>query len=266
MPAPVNPFKQALLDKRPQIGLWLALANDTTAEICGSAGFDWLLIDGEHAPNDLPLIQSQLRALAASPAHAIVRIPVGEAWMIKQVLDIGAQTVLVPMIETRDQAQAMVRAKLYPPHGIRGVGAALARASAYNRIPDYLATANDQTCLLLQIESMAGLAALDDIASVEGIDGIFIGPADLAADMGYLGKPGAPEVQAAVEDALRRILSHGKAAGILTGDQTLARRYLALGATFVGVGNDVGLLAVSTAALARDFKKNTEVETGAAYA
>lgn len=266
MPAPLNTFKQAMAEKRAQIGLWLALANETTAEICGGAGFDWLLIDGEHAPNDIPLILAQLRALATSPAHPIVRVPIGETWMIKQVLDIGAQTILVPMIESRAQAEEMVRAMRYPPQGVRGVGAALARASAYNRIPDYLATANDEVCLLLQIESRAGLEALDEIASVDGVDGVFVGPADLAADLGYLGKPGAPEVQEAVEDALKRIQSHGKAAGILTGDKALAQRYLELGATFVGVGNDVGLLAGGSAKLASEFKANTGVKTGAGYA
>jgi 4-hydroxy-2-oxoheptanedioate aldolase len=254
MPAPHNPFKSALKDKRPQIGLWLALANAYTAEILGNAGYDWLLIDGEHAPNDIPLVMAQLQALKGSSSHPIVRVPIGEAWIIKQVLDIGAQSVLVPMVESGEQAQALVRAMRYPPQGMRGVGAALARASGFNRIPDYLQTANDEVCLLLQIESRAGLAALDDIAMTEGVDGVFIGPADLAADMGFLGKPGAPEVQEAVEAALLRIQSHGKAAGILTADQALARRYLELGATFVAIGNDVGLLANGAGRLLTDFR------------
>ncbi|WP_395446593.1 4-hydroxy-2-oxoheptanedioate aldolase (plasmid) [Aminobacter sp. UC22_36] len=254
MPAPRNNFKAALLNGEAQIGLWLGLANAYTAEICAGAGFDWLVIDGEHAPNDVPVMATQLQAIAASGSHPVVRPPIGETWIIKQLLDIGAQTILVPMVETADQAHELVQAMRYPPHGVRGVGAALARASAFNRIPDYLATANDQTCLLVQLESRAGLAQLEAIATVDGVDGIFIGPADLAADMGYLGKPGAPEVQAAVEDAIRRIGISGKAAGILTSDAMLAQRYLELGATFVAVGNDVGLLAQATSALAATFK------------
>ncbi|PWK76743.1 4-hydroxy-2-oxoheptanedioate aldolase [Aminobacter sp. AP02] len=254
MPAPRNTFKAALLDGEAQIGLWLALANAYTAEICAGAGFDWLVIDGEHAPNDIPGMTAQLQAIAASGSHAVVRPPIGETWIIKQLLDIGAQTILVPMVETADQAQELVKAMRYPPHGVRGVGAALARASAFNRIPDYLATANDQTCLLVQLESRAGLAQLEAIAAVDGVDGIFIGPADLAADMGFLGKPGALEVQAAVEDAIQRIGKSGKAAGILTSDAGLAQRYVELGATFVAVGNDVGLLAQATSTLAAKFK------------
>lgn len=255
MPAPKNLFKQALKEGRAQIGLWQALANAYTVEICASAGYDWLLLDAEHAPNDVPLLVSQLQAMKGTASHAVIRPPIGETWIVKQMLDIGAQTLLIPMVESRETAEAMVRAVRYPPHGVRGVGAALARASAFNRIPDYLTTANDEICLLLQVESRAGLAALDDIASTEGVDGVFIGPADLAADMGYLGKPGAPEVQAEVEKALARIQCHGKAAGILIGDLSLAKRYLELGATFVAIGNDVTLLANATTRLLDDFKK-----------
>lgn len=261
MPAPKNRFKQALHEGQAQIGLWLGLANAYTAEICAGAGFDWLLIDGEHAPNDLPLMLAQLQAIAAGGGEAVVRLPIGEAWQIKQVLDIGAQTLLIPMVETAEQARELVRATRYPPYGIRGVGAALARASNFNRIGDYLQTANDEICLLLQVESRTGLAAIEEIAAIEGVDGIFIGPADLAADMGHVGKPGAPEVQEAVEDGLSRILAAGKAAGILTADQALARRYLALGATFVAVGSDVGLLTQSLAHRLGEFRSGAE-ETG----
>lgn len=254
MPAPKNPFKQALKEKRTQIGFWQALANPYTVEISADAGYDWLLLDAEHAPNDIPLLVAQLQAMKGSPSHPIIRPPVGETWIIKQLLDIGAQTLLVPMVESGAQAQALVKAVRYPPDGVRGVGAALARASRFNRIPDYLQTANDEICLLLQIESRAGLLALDDIASTEGVDGVFIGPADLAADMGYLGKPGAPDVQKEVERALLKIQSHGKAAGILIGDLALARRYVELGATFVAIGNDVTLFANATTKLLADFK------------
>ncbi len=267
MPAPVNPFKAALKAGKPQIGFWLALANAYTAEISGGAGFDWLLLDGEHAPNDIPLLLAQLQALSASPSHPVARLPIGESWMIKQVLDIGAQTILVPMVESGAQAEELVRAMLYPPRGMRGVGAALARASRFNAIPDYLQTANEQVCLLLQIESRAGLAALEDIANTEGVDGVFIGPADLAADMGYLGRPGAPEVQAAVEDAILRIIACSKAAGILTSDQSLVQRYLSLGCTFVAVGNDVTLFSNAMANLARSVRQggDGQVKRDAGY-
>jgi 4-hydroxy-2-oxoheptanedioate aldolase len=263
MPAPKNTFKQAIRAGRAQIGLWQALTSATTVEISASAGYDWLLLDAEHAPNDLPLLVSQLRAMKGTATHAIIRPPIGETWIVKQMLDIGAQTLLIPMVDSRAMAEAMVKAVRYPPYGVRGVGAALARASSYNRIPDYLQTANDEICLLLQIESRAGLAALDEIASVDGVDGVFIGPADLAADMGHLGKPGHPEVQAAVEDALKRIQGHGKAAGILIGDLGLARRYVELGASFVGIGNDVTLFANATAKLLENFKKTEAAMDGA---
>ncbi len=267
MPAPINHFKAALKAGQPQIGFWLALANAYTAEIAGGAGFDWLLLDGEHAPNDIPLLTAQLQALSASPSHPVVRIAIGETWMIKQVLDIGAQTILVPMVESGAQAAELVKAMRYPPYGVRGVGAALARASKFNAIPDYLQTANEQVCLLLQIESRAGLAALEDIANTDGVDGVFIGPADLAADMGHLGKPGAPEVQQAVEAGLERIIACGKAAGILTSDTKMAMRYLERGATFVAVGNDVTLFANAIGNLAKQFKVTTgqEFKAGSVY-
>lgn len=252
MAASLNTFKAGLAAGRPQIGLWLGLANPITADLCANAGFDWLLIDGEHAPNDIPTILAQCQAIGPR-SHVIVRPPLGEVHRIKQILDLGVQTVLVPMIETAAQAACMARAMLYPPQGVRGVGVALARASNFGTTPDYLATANAQTCLLVQIESRAGLAQLDAIAATPGVDGIFIGPADLAADMGYLGNPVAAEVQAAVEGALTRIMSQGKAAGILTSDRTLAQRYLDLGASFVAVGSDVGLLSGAAAELRGAF-------------
>ena len=196
MPVAVNTFKAALAAGRPQIGLWLALASPVTADLCANAGFDWLVVDGEHAPNDIRSILAQVQAIGTR-SHPIVRPPIGETYMIKQILDLGVQTIIVPMIETAVQAQAMARAMLYPPAGVRGVGAGLARASNFGTTPGYLASANAQTCLLLQIESQAGLAALEDIAATGGVDGLFIGPADLAADMGFLGNPAAPQVQAA---------------------------------------------------------------------
>jgi 4-hydroxy-2-oxoheptanedioate aldolase len=255
MPPAPNPFKRALAQFRPQIGLWVGLANAYTAEMCAGAGFDWLLLDGEHAPNDVPLLMSQLQAVAAHPAsHPIVRPVIGDAALIKQLLDIGAQTLLVPMIETAEQAAATVAAMHYPPRGIRGVGAALARASGWGKTSDYLKTASDELCLLLQIETVKGLENLDAIAQTPGVDGIFIGPADLAASLGHLGQPAHPEVQAAIEQAVARLKELGVPSGILVADEALARKYLSLGVTFVAVGIDVMILSKGLAALASTFK------------
>lgn len=253
MPAPTNKFKERLVDGG-MIGLWLGLTSPLVAELCARRGFDWLVIDGEHAPNDLSTILAQLQAIGQTHAAPVVRVPIGEAWLIKQVLDLGAQTLLVPMIETAEQARDMVAAVRYPPQGIRGVGAALARASEFNGISDYLTSANEETCLLLQIESRRGLENLDAIATVEGVDGVFIGPADLAADMGHLGQPGAAEVKAAIETAIPQILDAGKAAGILTSDHEQAERYLKLGAQFVAVGSDVGLISGAAGSLRAKFR------------
>jgi 4-hydroxy-2-oxoheptanedioate aldolase len=184
-----------------------------------------------------------------------VRLPIGEGWLIKQYLDLGVQSLLIPMVETAEQARALVSAVRYPPRGGRGVGSALARASHWNRIPDYLRRADDSVCLLVQIESAAGLANLDEIAATEGIDGLFIGPADLSASLGHLDEPNHPEVHAAIDDAVVRILRHGKAAGILATDETLTRHYLELGCTFVAVGVDTSLLAKATQDLAAKFRR-----------
>ncbi|WP_316013154.1 HpcH/HpaI aldolase/citrate lyase family protein [Roseobacter sp. HKCCA0434] len=241
MPAPVNAFKARLKSGDTQIGLWIGLGDPSVAELCAGAGFDWLVIDGEHGPNGLRDVLAQLRAVGTR-SHPVVRTRDDNRAEIKQMLDIGAQTLLVPMIESADQAREVVRSVLYPPAGLRGVGAALARASDYNAVPDYLHSANDQICLLLQVESRAGIAALDDILTLDGIDGVFIGPSDLAADMGFVGRPGAPEVQAVIDDALRRIRSAGCAAGILTSDRTLAAGYARDGVEFLAVGSDVGVM------------------------
>ncbi len=254
MPAPLNVFKQKLRDGQVQIGCWVGLAEPYAAEISATAGFDWLVVDGEHAPNDLRSILAQLQVIQASDSHPVVRLPIGESWIIKQVLDAGAQTLLIPMVDSGAQAEALVRATRYPPQGIRGVGSALARASRFAGIPDYLTTANDQICLLVQVESRAGIAALDDILAVEGVDGVFIGPSDLAADMGYLGRPTTPEVMDAVLNALGRIRAAGKAAGVLTTDPAFIARTREAGATFIAVGIDVTLLANAMRVLARTHK------------
>ncbi|AJO78967.1 4-hydroxy-2-oxoheptanedioate aldolase [Pseudomonas sp. MRSN 12121] len=254
MQLPINHFKQRLHQGTPQIGLWLGLANAYCAELAANAGFDWLLLDGEHAPNDLNSLLGQLQAIAPYPVQGVIRPPIGDTALIKQLLDIGAQTLLVPMVESVEQARQLVRAMRYPPAGVRGVGSALARASRWNSIPGYLDQADEQMCLLVQIENLEGLAHLDAIAAVEGVDGVFIGPADLSASMGHRGNPGHPEVQAAIEDAIARIRRAGKAAGILSADQTLARRYIELGANFVAVGVDTTILMKGLQALLGQYK------------
>ncbi|MFC3533314.1 4-hydroxy-2-oxoheptanedioate aldolase [Vogesella facilis] len=254
MQNPSNPFKAALKAGQVQIGLWLGLADAYCAELLAGAGFDWLLIDGEHAPNELQSMLAQLQAIAPYPSHPIVRPVWNDPVRIKQILDIGAQTLLLPMVQSGEEAAQAVAATRYPPHGIRGVGSALARASRWNRIPDYLHASEQDICVLVQIETRAGLAALDAIAATDGVDGVFIGPADLSADMGYIGQPTHPEVQAAIEDAIRRIRAQGKAPGILMADEKLARHYIALGAQFVAVGVDTTLLARSAETLAAKYR------------
>lgn len=251
---PANSFKTELTQGRPQIGCWLALAHAYTAEIMAGAGFDWLLIDCEHAPNTLQTTLAQLQAVAAYPVHPVVRPAWNDAVMIKQILDLGAQNLLIPMIDTAEQAVQAVAATRYPPQGVRGVGSALARASRWNRVNDYLNQADARICLLVQLETPKAIANLDSILAVDGVDGVFIGPADLSAALGYRGNPAHPEVQAVIEAAMIRIVASGKAAGILSADPTLAKRYLELGAVFVAVGSDTTLLARGADALADHFK------------
>ncbi|MCG5075586.1 4-hydroxy-2-oxoheptanedioate aldolase [Paraburkholderia tagetis] len=250
-----NPFKRALAQGRPQIGLWAALADSYVTELLAGTGFDWLLIDGEHAPNDLRSTLAQLQAVAPYPTHPIVRPVRNDAAIIKQLLDIGTQTLLVPMIENADDARAAVAATRYPPLGIRGVGSALARASRWNGSADYLHRAADELCMLVQVETANALAQLDDIAAVEGVDGVFFGPADLSASMGLLGQPGAPAVREAIVAGIRAVRARGKAAGVLAADRTIAHEYLQAGATFVAVGSDVALLARGASDLAAAFRQ-----------
>ena len=243
MPAPHNPFKAALKQRELQLGCWLGLADPYVAEISASAGFDWLLIDAEHAPNDLRSIIAQMQVIAASESHSVVRPPVGETWIIKRLLDAGAQTLLIPMVETAEQAGKLVDAVTYPPHGVRGVGSALARASNFAAITDYLQTARDEICLLVQVESRKGMEALGDILKVDGIDGVFLGPSDLAADMGHIGQAGASEVKEAVLDCMRKIVASGKAGGILTLNPAMQSACRDIGATFIATDIDVTLFA-----------------------
>jgi len=254
MPVSENRFKTAIKQGKPQIGLWLDMGEAITAEIAGTAGFDWLVIDGEHGPNDLRSIIDQLRALSTSSAEPVVRVPTGESWIIKQMLDAGARTLLVPMVDSAEQAQALVAAMHYPPRGIRGMGAVVARASGFNAIEDYSQTASDGVCLLVQAETRAAIADLDNILKIDGIDGVFIGPADLAADMGYLGRIDEKEVQEVIEAAIRKIVAAGKAAGILTFNETFNKRYLELGASFVAVGADVTEFSSALKSLCARYK------------
>lgn len=244
-----NPFKQRIRDRAEQIGLWLGLADAYVAQLCGNAGFDWVLIDGEHAPNDLRSTLSQLQALAAGPAQPVVRPLNGGSDRLKQLLDIGARNLLVPMIETAAQAQAVVAATRYPPAGIRGVGSALARASDWGRQADYLATASADICVIVQIETPAGVEQAREIVATDGVDGVFIGLSDLAATMGHIGNPGHPDVLAAFAQVIGEADRLGKPAGTLAASETLARHALATGCSFVAVGSDVGLLVRGAADL-----------------
>ena len=275
MLTPVNTFKQALKDKRPQIGLWMSLISPSATEICALAGFDWLVIDGEHAPNDLRSIQAQLQTLAAYPAsHPVARVPVGHGHvgtaLLKQYLDLGAQNIIVPMVDTAEQAAQLVQAMRYPQDdGLGGVrGMAGARASRWGHYPDYYQRANQEVCLIVQAESREALNNLDAIAATPGVDGVFIGPADLSASMGHVGNAAHPEVQAAIADAIARIRKAGKAPGILTPDRQLAAHYLSLGAVFVAVGLDTQILMRQTTDLASHFKTEVRAITpapGATY-
>ncbi len=261
MQTPINPFKKALLSNTPQIGLWVGLADSYAAEIVAGTGFDWLLIDGEHAPNDVRSVLAQLQGVAstwsaqapAQRSHPVVRVPVGDTTLIKQFLDIGAQTLLVPMVDTAEQAAQLVQATRYPPDGIRGMGSALARASRWQAYPQYIHEANDEVCLLVQAETAEAMKNLDAIAATPGVDGVFIGPADLSASMGYSGQPGHPEVQAAIEDGIARILRAGKAPGILATTDEQTHKWLAAGARFVAVGIDTMLLTGACRQLADKF-------------
>lgn len=256
-----NAFKAALQAHQAQVGLWVGTASAYTTEICASVGYDWLLLDGEHAPTSVPLVLSQLQALAGYPEVApVVRPAWNDPVLFKQLLDVGAQNFLVPMIQTATEAQAAVQALRYPPQGYRGVGTALARAAQWGAIPDYLQLANEQICLLCQVETVQGLDHLEEIVQVEGVDGVFIGPADLAASMGHIGNAAHPEVVTAIEGAIRTIVAAGKAPGILQTHVETARHYLSLGALFVAVGVDTVLLRQGAHYLLAQFKEGVGVQ------
>lgn len=253
MELPTNPFKAALRAGRRQIGLWSALAVPASVELLAHAGFDWLLLDMEHAPIDLGELRGELMALNGSATHAIVRPPWNDAVAVKRILDLGAQTLLFPVIQSGAEAAAAVASTRYPPAGVRGVAGGT-RATRYGRVADYYGKAQEELCVIVQIETRAGLEHLDAILAVDGVDALFLGPADLSASLGHLGDPRHPEVAAAMEDALRRCVAAGKPVGTISQDEALARRWFELGASFVAVGVDVLLFARAADALAAKFK------------
>ncbi|HVZ52376.1 MAG TPA: HpcH/HpaI aldolase/citrate lyase family protein [Pseudolabrys sp.] len=249
----INAFKHAIAAGKLQIGLWSSLCSNISAEIIGDSGFDWILLDTEHSPNEIPGLVEQLQALQRGTATPIVRPAWNDLVLAKRCLDIGAQTLLFPYVQNAEEAKRAVASTRYPPAGIRGVSVA-ARASRYGRVPGYLGKANDEICVLVQVETREAMKEIESIANVPGVDGVFIGPSDLAASLGHLGNSAHAEVQEAIHDAVKRLKAVGKPAGILTGNEEEIRRYIEWGYLFVAVGSDIGVLASGTAALAKKFK------------
>jgi 4-hydroxy-2-oxoheptanedioate aldolase len=249
----LNPFKGALKARKLQIGLWHSLSSHLVVEILAESGFDWILLDTEHAPNELPMVHTQLQATRGSMAHPVVRPAWNDQVIIKRLLDIGAQSLLIPYVESEEEAKRAVMATRYPPLGVRGF-ASQARASRFGRIKGYHASAHEQICVLVQVETRRGLENLEKIASVDGVDGVFVGPGDLSAALGRLGEPNHPEIVATIDDAIHRIKEAGSAPGILCGDPELAQHYIELGCLFTAVGSDVGLLGNGAEQLARKFR------------
>jgi 4-hydroxy-2-oxoheptanedioate aldolase len=255
MDLPPNPFKRSLARNELQIGLWSTLCSNISTEIIAHAGFDWILLDTEHSPNELPDLLRQLQAMTGGTASPVVRAAWNDPVLIKRILDIGAQSLLLPYVQTAEEARQAVQSVRYPPKGIRGVSSS-SRASRYGRVKNYLTRADEEICLMVQIETRTGLDNLESIAATDGLDGVFIGPADLSASLGHLGQLQHPETQAALHDAVQRLTRAGKAAGILTTVEADARRYIEWGYRFVAVGTDTSLLANGADALARSFKKS----------
>jgi 2-dehydro-3-deoxyglucarate aldolase len=249
-----NRFRQRLLSGETLIGSWCSLANPITTEVLGLAGFDWLVLDGEHAPNDITTFVPQLMALKGSPSAAVVRPPCNEPIIIKRLLDIGFYNFLIPFVESEEEAVLAVASTRYPPAGIRGVSVSH-RSNMYGTVPDYNLDINNNVSVLVQIESQQGVDNLDSIAQVEGVDGIFVGPGDLSAALGYLGQPAHPEVLKVIQHIFARAKAAGKPSGILAPVEADARRYLEWGATFVAVGSDLGVFRNATQALCDRFKK-----------
>jgi 2-dehydro-3-deoxyglucarate aldolase len=248
-----NGFRRDLLAGKTLIGCWASLGTSLTTEILGYAGFDWLLLDGEHAPNDYASFIAQLQALKDSPSAPMVRPQWLDPVVIKRLLDIGFFNFLIPFVESPEQAQRAVQATRYPPDGFRGVGTAH-RGNKFGFDTDYFKTINQNICVTVQIESRAGVEAAAAIAAIDGVDALFIGPSDLSAAYGFMLQPNAPEVQSAMQKILAGAKQHGKACGILATVEADARRYLEMGMTFVAVGGDTGLLRNAATALAQKFK------------
>jgi 4-hydroxy-2-oxoheptanedioate aldolase len=261
MEIPANTFKRALKAGKPQIGLWCSLSNHYAIEVVAGAGFDWLLVDTEHSPNELDMVLAQLQAVAPYPAHPVVRVPWNDMVTIKRFLDIGAQSLLIPYVQNKEEATKAVSYTRYPVEGLRGMGG-MTRATRFGRVKDYAKRSHEEICVLVQIETQMGLDNLEQIASVDGVDGVFIGPADLHASLGYAGETANPKVKPLIDDAIRRIRKSGKAPGILTSVEADARHWLELGSQFVAVGADVNILARETEKLAAKFK--TELSFGQA--
>ncbi len=253
MDLPQNPFKRALKAGKLQIGLWSSLSSNYTVEVIAGAGFDWLLLDQEHSPNDLESVLSQLQAAAAYKSHPVVRVPWNDMVTIKRMLDAGAQSLLIPYVCTAEEAKAAVSYTRYPPAGVRGV-AGTTRATHFGRVKDYGKRAHEEICVLVQVETEEAMQNIEAICAVDGVDGVFIGPADLHASMGYIGETSNPKVLPLIEDAMRRIRKAGKAAGYLTPLEADARRMIAAGTNFCAVGADVGILARGAEALCTKFK------------
>lgn len=254
MQAPSNSLKKKLAEGKAQLGMWLALADPYAAEVCANSGFDWLLIDSEHAPFDQRTILATLQALAAYPIEPVLRVPGHDPVYLKQVLEMGVRSLLVPMVETPEQARSLVAAVHYPPSGKRGVGSSLGRASRWNSYEDYLGVADRSICLIAQVEHREAIAQIEQIGAVEGIDAIFVGPADLAASMGYLGQPTHPDVTEVVEAAIASVRGLGKAAGVLCTDESLSHHYLRQGANLLAVGVDTHLLLQAARALVQRYR------------
>ena len=250
---PVNKLKRALKQGQTQIGFWSSLASPIATEVIAGSGFDWILIDTEHGPNDVTTVLPQLQAMSEGTASAVVRPPWNDAIIFKRLCDIGVQSFLVPFVQSAEEAKRAVAATRYPPQGIRGIASTM-RANRYARIKDYVARANDEICVVVQIETRDALDNLEAIAAVDGVDGLFIGPSDLAGGLGHAGNNTHPEVRAAIESAVARIQKAGKVAGILAPVEADARHWLERGCRFVAVGNDANLLARSSEALAGKFK------------
>jgi 4-hydroxy-2-oxoheptanedioate aldolase len=250
---------------RALAGMWICSGSPAIAEICAGAGFDWALIDMEHAPNNLESVLVQLQVVAAYPVTPVVRVPTNNPVTIKRVLDLGAQTLLIPMVSSADEARAAVSATRYPPHGIRGVGSALARSARWNRVDGYLADAHRHVSVIVQIETKAGVAAAGEIAAVDGVDGVFVGPSDLSASMGLIGQQRHSDVVAAVHETFEAVQAAGKPAGVNAFDPAMADAYIDAGARFVLVGADVALLARGSERLAARFVGGPVVHERASY-